>query len=218
MKTDPELIYRYLNMRTPVFEGDISKIRGACETMERALTPGSVFRIFPLIITEDEFRLGENGPVISGQSVKKMLKGCQGVAVLTVTLGFSFEKMLNAAQKRDMAEAVILDACASAYIETVADEAEKEIAARTDGFLTDRFSPGYGDLPLSLQRELIRLTDAEKRLGVHVLDSFLLEPVKTVTALIGIADTPRPALIRGCARCSMNKTCAFKKGADCCEA
>lgn len=218
MKTDPGLILRYLKIPSSAEKESLPRIEALCETMERTLEPGSVFRIFPLKNEEEGPRLGEDGPVLTGQSAKRMLQGCRSIAVLAVTLGFSFDKMLTAAQKRDMAGAVTLDACASAYIESVADEVEKEIAVAAGGYLTDRFSPGYGDLPLELQSELVRLTDAGKRLGVHVLDSYLLNPVKTVTALIGIADTPRPARIRGCAYCAMNKTCAFKKGTGNCEA
>lgn len=217
MKTDKSLIYRYLNICGEPDPASSERIDTLCGSMEAVLTPGYVFRVFPLMEEENGFLLGEHGPLLNGHSAKRLLTGCQRAAVLTATLGFAFEKMLSAAQKRDMAEAVILDACASAYIETVADEAEEEIKKRAGGYLTDRFSPGYGDLPLSLQPELIRLADAEKRLGVHVLDSMLLTPVKTITALIGLAESPRPAMVRGCAYCSMQKTCPYKKGTGHCE-
>lgn len=218
MKTDPELIRRYLRMNPAADAGAFMRVQNVCEAMENALLPGYVFRLFPIIKTESGPRLGNDGPLLPGFSAGRMLRGCHSAAVLTATLGFDYERLISTAQKRDMAEAVILDACASAYIEKVADEAETEIVQRCGGYLTDRFSPGYGDLPLSLQPEIIRMTDAEKWLGVHVLDSCLLTPVKTVTALIGISDTPRPALIRGCAYCSLQKNCLYKKGAGPCEA
>jgi hypothetical protein len=43
----------------------------------------------------------------------------------------------------------------------------------------------------------------EKLLGLHVTDSLMLNPVKSVTAVIGIADRPQMARIRGCAYCAM---------------
>lgn len=193
------------------------RISSVCEAMEKALAPDFVFRVFPLSETEAGIRLGEAGPILSGETAERMLDGCHSAAVLVATLGFEFERLLSASQKRDISEAVILDACASAYIETVADEAEEKISSMTDGYLTDRFSPGYGDLPLSLQPELISLTGADKRLGIHVLDSFLLNPVKTITALTGIADTPRPSMVRGCEHCLLQDTCAYKKGNGRCE-
>lgn len=216
MKTDAELIYRYLKMKP---EADpAARVADVCGKMERALTPGYVFRLFPISEEKKGISLADTGVILTGGSARRLLKGCRSAALLTVTLGFAFDKLLMTAQKRDMSEAVILDACASAYIETVADEAMQAIRKASNGYLTDRFSPGYGDMPLSLQPQIIRLTEAEKRLGVHALDSCLLNPVKSVTAVIGISDTPRPAMIRGCAYCALNSSCPYKKGTGNCEA
>ncbi len=102
-------------------------------------------------------------------------------------------------------------------METGCDEAEKAIAARfPDKFLTDRFSPGYGDLPLSLQRALCAALDSQRRLGVTVTESLLMVPMKTVSAVIGLADTPQPARVRGCAFCARRETCTFRKNGNTC--
>ena len=125
--------------------------------------------------------------------------------------------MLRAEQARDMAKAVLLDACGSAWVEAGCDQAEREIAARFPGqYLTDRFSPGYGDLPLSLQPAICGMLDLGRRLGVHVSERFLMNPSKSVTALIGISDRPQMARIRGCAYCAMRETCTLRKGGTHC--
>ena len=85
-----------------------------------------------------------------------------------------------------------------------------------DSFLTDRFSPGYGDLPLSLQPEICSALDAARRLGLHVTEHFLLNPSKSVTAVIGLSDRPQMARIRGCGHCAMYETCALRKGGKRC--
>lgn len=47
-----------------------------------------------------------------------------------------------------------------------------------------RISPGYGDLPLSLNKEIVKLFKDE--VDVDVLeDSYVLVPRKTITALVG---------------------------------
>jgi hypothetical protein len=121
-------------------------------------------------------------------------------------------------QARDMARAVILDACGSALVEQGCDGAEKELAARFPGqYLTDRFSPGYGDLPLSLQGNICTALDAPRRLGLHVTESSLLNPVKSVTAVVGLSDQPQKARIRGCTYCQMRESCALHKGGNHCE-
>ena len=117
-----------------------------------------------------------------------------------------------------MTSALILDSMASTAIEQVCDTAEKEIREKIskDNFMTWRFSPGYGDLPITIQREFVRVTDAEKRIGLTVNEGGILLPRKSVTAIIGLSKEPIPKQRRGCAYCNMNKTCQFRKGGTHC--
>lgn len=87
----------------------------------------------------------------------------------------------------DMAMAVALDAAGTAAVESAADEAEVLLRSELKGAeLTPRFSPGYGDMPLSFGRDIIKLTEAERYLGVTLTESDTLLPSKSVTAVIGI--------------------------------
>lgn len=153
---------------------------------------------------------------LPGQLAQRMLSDCRQCAVLVCTLGAEFDRWMRQLSARDMARAVMLDALGSAYVEAGCDAAEDAIRARFPGMhLTDRFSPGYGDLPLDVQASLMALAGAH-RIGVTLTDSMLMNPQKSVTAIVGIADAPQPARIRGCAYCTMNKTCPYRKaGATC---
>ena len=51
---------------------------------------------------------------------------------------------------------------------------------------TGRFSPGYGDMPLDLQGDIIAILEARKWLGLTLSEAKLMSPQKSVTALIGI--------------------------------
>ena len=82
---------------------------------------------------------------------------------------------------------------------------------------TWRFSPGYGDLPLETQGDFLRTVDAEKRLGVTLSPGGLCIPTKTVTAVIGLSDSPVSKGKRGCAICRMAKTCQFRKKGEHCQ-
>lgn len=181
------------------------------------LRPRYTYRVFSLERKDGTLRLAEADLALPGKDAETMLADCGRAALLGCTLGAAFESMLRAEQARDMAKAVILDACGSAWVEAGCDEAEREIAARFPGqYLTDRFSPGYGDLPLSLQTGICAALDLGRRLGVHVSERFLMNPSKSVTALVGIADRPQAARIRGCAYCSMRETCTLRKGGKHC--
>lgn len=197
------------------------ELRQEAEDTARRLTarlqPRYTYRVFSLKREDGTLRLAEANLALPGQDAQTMLADCGRVVLLGCTLGAEFESMLRAEQARDMAKAVILDACGSAWVEAGCDEAEREIAARFPGqYLTDRFSPGYGDLSLSLQPAICGALDLGRRLGVYVSERFLMNPSKSVTALIGISDRPQAARIRGCAYCAMRETCPLRKGGKHC--
>ena len=50
-----------------------------------------------------------------------------------------------------------------------------------------RFSPGYGDLPLEMQREVCAVLNMPKEIGVSLTDTLLMTPSKSVTAIVGVA-------------------------------
>jgi len=181
------------------------------------ITPRWTWRMLPITHRENGLLLTGTSIVLPGRTAGRMLSDCARCAVLVCTLGAVFDAWLQREQSRNMPRAVMLDALGSAYVEAACDAAEQEIAARFPGqFLTDRFSPGYGDLPLDVQPLLLETTDAPRRLGVYATASHLMTPLKSVTALIGLADRPQMARIRGCTYCSMNQTCTLRKAGKAC--
>ena len=62
-------------------------------------------------------------------------------------------------------------------------EAEARASISKGETLMPRRSPGYGEMPLSLSREIVDRLEATRRIGVAVTDSDLLVPSKSVTAI-----------------------------------
>lgn len=217
MELDIAEALRYLGVREPPEKELYREISAVADKLTHAVRPRYIYRLFPVAHTGEGTALEGSGVVLTGETARRMLEECGQAVLLLCTLGAPFEALLRAEQARDMARAVMLDACGSAWVEAGCDEAERELSARFPGlYLTDRFSPGYGDLPLSLQSAICNLLDARRRLGVQVSDSFLMNPAKSVTAVIGLADRPQAARIRGCGSCSMAETCALRKGGKTC--
>ncbi len=167
--------------------------------------------MFPREREGEVWRLVGSGVALAGETAGLMLGQCSHAALLCCTLGAEFDAMLRREQARDMSRAAILDACGGAWVEAGCGAAERELAGRLPGkHLTDRFSPGYGDLPLDLQPAVCAALDAGRRLGLYVTESRMLVPVKSVTAVIGIADVPQAARIRGCAHCALRESCGMR--------
>ena len=185
------------------------------EALRAVVRPGVVYRLLPL-------REGKlEGCVFQpeGTDCAELLSGCTQAVLLAVTLGAGVDSLLLRLETRDMAQAVVVDALASAAVEAVCDDWEDELRAelRSRGFsLTDRFSPGYGDMPLSQQRELCTVLDAQRRIGLTVSASGMLLPRKSVTALLGISEHPKPRRDRDCRRCCLAQRCPYRKEGKTC--
>ena len=216
MKINVTEALRYLGVKEP--EKDmLARAEATARGLEECIKPRYLFRDFSLEKREGGVYFREADIMLPGKLAESMLAECHKAALLICTLGTEFDRLLRASQARDMAEAVILDACGSAYAESACEEAEKEIAVRHPGFyLTDRFSPGYEDLPLSLQPEILAALNGEKLLGVYATASHLLNPMKSVTAVVGLADKPQAAKIRGCGACALKGNCVYReRGISC---
>ena len=208
---------RYLGVTSDPEGETRGRLTALMEELRGRIVPRHVLRVMEIRRRGGELTLGEQVP-LPGKMARDMLRECERAVLLVCTLGPAFEARARTAKTRSMTEAVLLDALGSAWVEAACDEAERELAARFPALhLTDRFSPGYGDLPLNVQPDVLAATDAARRLGVQATESFLMIPQKTVTAVIGLSDKPQPASIRGCAHCPMRGTCGARKGGTTCE-
>ena len=186
---DRNEILTYLGYRGGPIPPEVEADIGRClDLLMETARPRVVWRRF--LLDEDGALLGTDFRP-AGEDVKTLLQGCEAVIFLAATLGAEAEALLRRAQVRNMTDAVILDACGSAAIENVCDNLCADLAAEAAPLhLTDRYSPGYGDFPFAQQRELCRLLNTHRRIGVTVTPGGLMLPQKTVTALLGLSPTP----------------------------
>jgi hypothetical protein len=217
VRPDIDEALRYLGAGAGAPEQLRQTVQTVADHLSAQIQPRTTFQVFDLEARDGGYALSGTAVVLTGKSAKTMLSQCQQAVLLACTLGAQFDALLRTQQVRDMAQAVILDACGSALVEQGCNAAEEELKGRFPNlFLTDRFSPGYGDLPLNLQPSICAALDTARRIGLHVTDSLLLNPGKSVTAVIGLSDRPQMARIRGCAFCAMRERCTLRKGGKTC--
>jgi cobalamin-dependent methionine synthase I len=90
--------------------------------------------------------------------------------------------------KYDMA--VMLDAVASECADSGLDflmQSQAKLMQRQGERLTNRYSPGYGDLPLSFQKSIFDILELNK-INLSISPTFMLEPEKSVLALAGVIE------------------------------
>ena len=206
---------RYLGWKGGPVPEELQRQMDRCEEMLLdTVRPRTVWRLFDR--APDGTLMGTE-LLPAGEDIRAHLDGCGQVILMGATLGAEAEALMRRTQVEDMALAVVLDACAGAAIENVCDGLCADLAAGfAPRYLTDRFSPGYGDMPLAQQAELCRVLDVGRRIGVTLTPGGLMLPQKSVTALIGVADTPRPKRARGCEGCAMGTNCAYRKEGKSC--
>ena len=200
----------YLSYHGSFLPEEILSDLARCETlMLRTARPRLVWRLFPLL-SDGTLEGTDYRP--AGEDIRAFLRTCGSVVLLAATLGSETESLIRRAAAARTADALILDAAGSAAIERVCDNFCADLAAAlAPRFLTDRFSPGYGDMPLSDQHALFRVLDVSRRIGVSLSASALMIPQKSVTALIGVSDRPQEKRARGCADCARRENCSYRK-------
>ena len=164
------------------------------ETLERFRTetlqqiqPRAVMRRFAIL---PGGALENTSFLPQGKDVAAMLADCREAVLLAATLGADSERMLLREQTKDPTNALILDAVLSSAIEAVCDQLEAELRDKAvkDGlFLTDRFSPGYGDMPIAQSKAICEVLNTGRTIGLTVSQSGILMPRKSVTAIMGIS-------------------------------
>ena len=212
---DKSEVLRYLGYHGGEIDEALSeKIEGAMADAQRVARPRYLYGYFNL--SEDGNALGPNSAVapLPGGDIKRHLAGCKGCYFLAATLGADVERELRKLQATDMSRAVIFDSSADDLIERVCDRAQGEIAAicKSKGlYITDRYSPGYGDLPIEMQGAFVSALDAQRRIGLTASEYHVLTPRKSVTAVIGVSESPTRPRQRDCSTCNLYETCKFRK-------
>lgn len=179
---------RYMRVPPAVRDEEITRaVRGAFSKLEEVITPRCVYGRFHIAHFDGGIVL--EGAEIHSRNIARLTAGSGECYLFAATLGQETDRQIALAQSRNMLDGVVLDACAGvridAYIDGVIRE-EIEPSLGDGEKLTHRFSPGYGDLSMTVTEDIIALLDASRRIGLSVTHSLMMTPLKSVTAVIGL--------------------------------
>lgn len=176
--------------------------------VRRTLRPAYVYRETAVRFLAEGVQLEGMAELLTGEDVRRHLEGCSRCVVLAATVSTVADRLIRQTGVTDTAGAFAVDCLCSAAIEQVCRKAEEEIfAGMQEKFRTWRFSPGYGDLPLNLQSTFLSFVNAQRRIGLTVSESCMLNPTKSVTALIGICEAEPAHRESGCEICALRDRC-----------
>ncbi len=198
MPVNEKEIMRYAGCRTA--DAAVESLLLECLAEARpALTYKVVWRRLPLKISGgicDFSDITVNSPALS-----ETLEGCEEAVLFAATVGAPLDRLIAKYSRISPAKALMMQAIGTERIEALCDAFCSQLEKTTEKALTPRFSPGYKDLDLSVQRDICALLSCEKRIGVCLNDSLLMSPSKSVTAFAGLCGDPSGPAGDKCKRC-----------------
>lgn len=214
-------VLRYLGYNGQEIDEETDNMITKCISLALSVcTPAYTYMTSDVLVDENRIALKGTNLILDGKDILNHLKDSEKCITLACTLGMGFEAELLKLQAKSTAQAVIFDAVGTAFIEEFADHTEEKLLLpyKENGYFSNfRFSPGYGDLKIELQQDIIATLDAQKKIGLSVTDTNILIPRKSITAFIGIFKTPQKKPQSKCEICAARSSCSMRKEGQVCD-
>ena len=121
------------------------------------------------------------------------LKDCDEILLFAATVGVEIDRMILHYSRLSPVKALLFQAIGAERVESLCDafceDCQKKLSLEKK-HLKPRLSPGYGDIPLLLQRDIFSVLDCPRKIGLTLNDNLLMTPTKSVTAIAGISKFP----------------------------
>ena len=182
-------VLRYMGVTGDADEAVLALLNSCLEEAENVFTPRVCYREQEICREGDAIALGFAR--VQSASLSKNLDGCEGIVLFAATVGLGIDRVIATYTRTSPARAVCMQAVGAERIEALCDTFCKDLQAtyaKNGKVLRPRFSPGYGDLPLELQKDIFNALDCPKRIGLTLNDSMLMSPTKSVTAIVGLKE------------------------------
>lgn len=184
---DKKEALRYLGIKTVnADEITLSLVDSVYDEIKNLITPKYTYKLFSMENTGKSVII--DGVEFKSENLSLCLKDCKKVILFCATLGVGADTLARKYAVTDKSRFSVAHAVGAALIETFCDNACREISEKHNVNLRPRYSPGYGDLLLSTQKEFFELLSITKHLAVTLSDVYMMTPSKSVTAFIGVRE------------------------------
>ena len=209
---DRREVIRYLGYKGHTPTQDVLDLIEVCiKEVEAAAEPKHVMRRFPVEIDGEHVAAG--GLSLHSSQLARNLKDCKEVIFFAATLGMGVDRLLHKYLKLQVSKAVVIQAVAAAAIEAYCNQCQQSIeaeCAKEGLFVRPRYSPGYGDLALTVQNVFLQVLHAQKTVGIVLTEGDIMLPEKSVTAIMGLSPVQTGCHREGCEMCP-NIGCAYRR-------
>jgi len=166
--------------------GLVRNAQAALVILSERSGPAALSSTSSIEIRDDE-AVHMGGIVLRSRDLARMLKNSQKATVFLVTLGGGpGESVQRLQEKGEHALAHMLDAAASAMVEKCAGLLQETLSGEMEDHGTSmRYAPGYGDLGLECQADILEFLQGSRLNVAFRRTSYMLEPTKSTTGVMG---------------------------------
>ena len=118
------------------------------------------------------------------KDLAKNLDGCRKIVVFAATVGLELDRLIVKYGCISPVKSLMFQAIGAERIEALCDAFTEDVLSGKE--IKPRYSAGYGDFPLDVQKSIFAVLDPARRIGLSLNESLLMSPSKSVTAIIGI--------------------------------
>ena len=194
---------KYLGYLDNQVDSNTEILLNECLKELEQVTPKFMYQIYTL--THHPLTIKELNLTINYPDLIDLFDSCDRIVIIACTLGLQLDQQLRYYSKINLTKMTVMDALASSYIEIKCDEYE---AKQNFGKRPFRFCPGYGNVPLELNKNLANALNCSKHICLTVQESNLLLPQKSMIGLIGLGDEK---LTKHCFSCVNKENCMYRK-------
>lgn len=177
---------RYMGLKTKQSDDSVKALYDECLSLFLAVVS------FRACLTKTDITFFGDGFIDLGfgkfqsYSLEKNLSSCNKAYIFAATTGIAVDRLISKYALLSPSKALVLDAVGSAAIEGFCNLLNAEL--KQGMFSKPRFSPGYGDMDIKLQKDILLFLDAYRKIGITLSETYMMTPIKSVTAIIGIND------------------------------
>lgn len=179
LKINRDEALRYAGVKGNADERLLELYSKAFELLSGCARPKAVYKYAEASYSDTGVIL--DGEEINSLGLKKFLSGAKNCALLAATAGIEADRLIARYSAVEPSLALMIDALAAATVEALCNKLCGECFEVEEH---RRFSPGYGDFPINYQKRIIRALSADLNVGIHLTNSLMLAPSKSVTAVV----------------------------------
>lgn len=205
-------IYKYLeiegNQSIEALDQTIDQMIQEIKRVSNSQYNYKVYKTFT--IQEATINLNNGEFIIKSRDLAQHLHGSQKIIVMAVTAGTAVDHLIKKNLVKDASKGLITDAVASTFVEALADASCEKIVDEYGNDRNFRYAPGYGDLSLTVQSDILQTLKADKTIGLYANNSHMLVPSKSITGIFGLFDQPIHKN-KSCNNCHVVNDCSYRK-------